>query len=287
MGPTSTTSELDELQAQYEALPDKRTSEARELRAQIKELAEEEEPGSTRDESVVPPQAPAAAPQAQPPATSPPRPKKGLSDEERAVVPPLETIGAPIASKSALYWVGVLPFQQQREADPKTGRPAISGRRRPPKGTIDGIGGRVSFHIEHTPILHESSEPGQPPQRGKYPGEIVRLTEDQVSDLRRGLRSSLVRWRQREGRHAHGYVVRIPDPDTIEEVKDRLGLTDREVARLRVKHSQFEVNQTDEPVARFIYCVKVDHPEAREGGPWRPSLHLPPSVEEQGYIESP
>lgn len=185
--------------------------------------------------------------------------------------------------RSAVYWCGVIPG---REAQPeKDGRPAVSAQRFPPQHSFDAIGGGVTFTEWYTPD-EGAGQDGQP-RRGQYPGRLVRLTETQVALLVRGLSRTLVRWRERSGRHAHGYLVRIPAEDEIEDAKKRLALDQAHVAKLLTKLAQFTPTETDEPAARFIYCVKVDGPDAVPGGTWRPSMHIPRSIEEAGTVEAP
>lgn len=197
---------------------------------------------------------------------------------DERVVPDLGAF-VRLSEKRGVYWLGVFPF---KEGDPKKGIPS---RRRPPAHQFDGIGGGVTFAEWFTPP--EGVGQDGAPRRGQYAGNLVEMTETQVAQLRAGLRRALVRWRSREGANAHGYPVRIPDLAEIEETKQRLALNDKEVARAKLRASQFQAHEGDDFVANYVYCVKVTGPEAVAGGTWRPSTELPKSVAEQGFIEAP
>ena len=266
MGSTSTHKAAADLQAEYDALPKKNTREAGEFRAQIKAASSQSEP---QTETVAGSESYSAID----------------SVDTSSIAPDMESCFVELKQKSAVYWLGVIPGQPGRKADAARGLPARDPSGYPPSHSIDGIGGRVTFTEYHTP--NEGVGQSGTKRRGQYAGALVRLTEGQVSDLREGLRCSIVRWRQRKGAHAHGHVVRIPDAEQIDELKKRMGLNDKEVSRLRIRAEQFELYPDDEPVAKYVYCIKVDHPEAAPGAPWRPSTTLPPSILQVGSIESP
>ena len=309
MGTTSTDEGLATLQARYEALPNKRSREGMAMRraiARAKASADQEE-GSTfkepdyRGEPAYDPEPEAVEPETEEADVIPggfastssarssssatvvetkdwtiKRPakssKKAAHDEEdMGILPNLETLHD--TERRAVYWMGVIP------GDTKMGRGA------PPMHQFDGIGGGVSFHEWWTP--HEGIGQDGSPRRGQFPGYLMSMSESQVAQLREGLRSSLVRWRVREGFHKHGHIIRIPSVETISTLKSRLGLNKAEVARIKVRAAGFQIMEGDEPVARYIYCVKVTGSEAIAGGRWRPSMTLPPSVEELGTIEGP
>jgi hypothetical protein len=310
MGSTSTQQDLAaELRAKYEALDNKRSREGVALRRAIAKAEAGGAPESVDEQAEVP-----EAPEAEPVKVKAKKPKKKQSeaiapptfssstgtasgvisevdwgtasgvisevdwtiegaaqDEDMGILPSLTTLRE--TERASVYWMGVLP------GNPDTGIGT------PPAHQIDGIGGGLSFHEWWTPYEGKGQDGSE--RRGQFPGHLVSLTETQVAQLREGLRSSLVRWRVREGFHRHGYVIRIPTTESIETLKSRLGLNDSEVARIKVRAQAFQVEEHDEPVARYIYCVKVTGPEAVAGGRWRPSTTLPPSVEQLGTIEGP
>lgn len=298
MGSTSTTNRLQELQDKYDALPNKRSREGVALRKAIaaekarSEAGEDASPptpqeeAEERDASRKESKAPAAESFAHSESISPAEltsstgdtvmrePSWGAgapADGDEGILPNLERILR--TEKSAIYWIGVLP------GNPETGHNV------PPSHQIDGVGGGISFHEWWTP--HEGKGQDGSPRRGQYAGHLVKLTESQIVQLREGLRTTVVRWRVRRGFHKHGYVVRIPGLDQIEGLKERMGLNESEVARLKVRANSFELEEGDEPVARYIYCVKVEGPEAVAGAKWRPSAGFPPSVEQMGRIDGP
>ena len=270
MGPTSTTKTLEELEAEYAALPNKRTKEGARLRKAIAHAKEASSPTPlSLAESDV-------GSTTLPPAEVKPVDKSGILPDFT-----LTTVDGRIGEKRAIYWIGVIPGPK----DPKTGEPLNDGDGMPPCHQIDGIGGGISFHEYYTP--QEGSGQDGTPRRGQYFGHLVELAESQVKEIKGGLRKSVVRWRTRKGRHRYGQVIPIPDASTIARLKEDLGLNEKEVARLKTKAAQFRAQNDDEPVARYIYCVKVDGPEAKVGGTWRPSTSHPPSVETMGDIELP
>lgn len=288
MGATSTPSDLATLQAEYEALPNKRSREGVALRKAIAKakasVAEERAPEKVpaleeQAEAVTPPISESVGVSSSSAEdvmigewTNTSTSSEPVSDEE-SIAPIWDSKGLGKTERTAVYWLGVLP------GEPET------GVNTPPAHQIDGIGGGLSFHEWWTP--HEGKGQDGAARRGQYPGHLVELSESQVSQLREGLRCSLIRWRVREGVNRHGYVIRIPDTTAIEGLKGRLGLNHEEIARIKVRADQFRIEEHDEPVARYIYCVKVEGPEAVAGGTWRPSTTLPPSVEARGKIEGP
>jgi hypothetical protein len=302
MGSTSTEKGSAELQAEYDALPSRRSREGVALRKAIARAKEAEgsdagAPTPQQEADVkagikVDNDAPEAAipdtvgttaavvPEALELVDDPqeePEPDWRLeasgdeAGDEMGILPDLRTLQS--TEKTAVYWLGVIPGN------------ADTGEGVPPMHQIDGIGGGIGFYEWWTP--HEGKGQDGSDRRGQLAGHLMELSETQVVQLREGLRSSVVRWRQREGFHAHGYIVRIPQIDTIDSLKTRLGLSDPEVARIKVRAQAFRIEEGDEPVARYIYCVKVEGPEAVAGGRWRPSTTLPPSIEQVGAIEGP
>lgn len=186
----------------------------------------------------------------------------------REVLAPDLARGTPLADKSAVYWVGV------RTHDESAGRP------HPPMHNID-LGG-ITFPSWFTPW--EGDGINGEAQRGQYPGAIVRLTDSQIASFKAACRKTLVRWRAREGRHAHGYLVRLIDDDDIGQAKARWGLTDDQVSKFRTKARSVQVSSGDEPVAKYLYCIKVK--DVEPGSSWRPSAQIPASVLDLG-VEAP
>jgi hypothetical protein len=178
--------------------------------------------------------------------------------------------GAPLERKTAVYWVGVVP--------PKPG----DEKSHPPMQTIT-LGG-VTFPLRHTPW--EEHREGEN-KRGEYLGYLVRLTDEQVDQVKAACRKTIVRWRERAGRHAHGYLVRLIDDAEIAEAADRWKLSDAQIATYRARVQNTRIMPSDEPASRYVYCVRVsDNAEAEEGAPWRPSAQVPKPIIETG-IESP
>jgi len=263
MGTTSTQDKTtEELELEYRRLAKKKSPEGHALREAIKASKAGDDPSEVHVTVAA----------------------DGPVDPAMGILPSLDSFTST-RQKSAVYWMGVIPGNPGRAADPSKGLTAVDPSGHPPMHSIDNIGGRVTFTEWYTPPEGLGQDGGS--RRGQYPGSLVSLTETPDSQLREGLRSTLVRWKQRNGRHAHGYVLRIPSVDAIEEMRGRMGLNEKEVARMKIRADQFEILEGDEPVARYVYCVKVDGPEAANGGRWRPSTTLPPSIEDAGGIESP
>jgi hypothetical protein len=174
---------------------------------------------------------------------------------------PVITAGTVTKEKAAVYWVGVIPWKQDDSAS------------RPPPMHFMNIG-PVTFQTWSTPW--EGKDESGAGIRGRYPGSLVRLTESQVSRLKSELMRTVVRWRERKGRHAHGYLVRQESAAEIEEATKRWKLNEVQVAEATAKIAVFR--EDDEPVSAYIYCVKTDLPEgsnARPGG-------IPPSAWDTG-----
>lgn len=169
------------------------------------------------------------------------------------------------AEKAGNYWVGVRPWKRD---DPES---------RPPPMHFFNIG-PVTFPTWSTP-WEGKGEDGNG-VRGRYPGAIVRLTESQVGRLVTELKRTAVRWRERKGQHAHGYLVRAETQAEVEDAAKRWKLTDAQVAAAVARIESFR--DGDEPVAMFIYCVPTDLPE---GSTARPGS-IPASVWDTG-IPSP
>lgn len=189
----------------------------------------------------------------------------------KRLAPDLSTGNPLVAERGACYWVGVRTFV---EGNPE--------RPHPPMANID-VGG-VTFPSRFTP-WQEGAE-GEEGSRGKYPGHIVYLRAGQIAQLKEALCRAVVRWRQREGRHAHGYVVFLETEETIAAAKKRWSLNEALVARLRTRASAFAFMPGDQELSRFIYCQKVADPSIQPGTTFRPSMDIPNSVFETG-IEDP
>ena len=209
-----------------------------------------------------------SATEEKPPASPPAKPP-------REILAPDLTRGTALAERRAAYWVGVLGHSKGNKAK------GVAGRDYPPARSLD-VGG-VTFPEKFTPWEgHDDDE--DEAIRGKYLGAIVVLTESRVQQLKDALKRTLIRWRERKGRHAHGQKVTLEDDASIEAARKRWGLNEMQVANLRAKASQQQVLPTDEPIAKYIYCVRVgDH---EEGSTWRPHAGVPKCVLETG-IEAP
>lgn len=188
----------------------------------------------------------------------------------RDVLAPDLSRGAPLQRKSAIYWVGVIP---PREGDDAS---------HPPMHNIT-LGG-VTFPMRHTPW--EDHRQGDD-KRGDYPGYLARLTDAQVDQLKEACRRTIVRWRERTGRHAHGHQVYLVNEADIQAAKEKWKLTDAQVATYAARVGNVTIRDSDEPISKYIYCVKVDAKSgAEEGGTWRPSAQIPRPIVETG-IEAP
>lgn len=154
--------------------------------------------------------------------------------------------------KSAVYWVGVIPWNK---SDPAS---------MPPPMHFMNIG-PVTFPTWSTPW--EGSDEAGSGIRGRYPGALVRLPISHVSRLINELTRTVVRWRERKGQHAHGYLVRAETVEEIAEAKKRYALRDDQVAMATAKIATF--SEGDEPASMFIYCVKTDLPEGSNARPGR------------------
>lgn len=200
-------------------------------------------------------------------ATSTPPARKGLA-------PDLGKTPSGAVERSAAYWCGV---RTHRDADPEHG---IAARPHPPCVNFE-VGG-VTFASMRTPW--DDSIKG----RHALPGDIVVLTTSRVARLETMLRRTIVRWRERTGSHPHGYPVTLWDEESIEAAKVLLNLNPVQVQALRAKvPTAAKTFETDEPIAKYLYCVKVTASGVREGSTYRPAAELPPSLLEQGFIEAP
>lgn len=197
-------------------------------------------------------------PTSAPATTNPPAARRVAPDLTRTTV----------AAKTQAYWVGVRTF---RKADPAKG---IEGRPYPPQANFN-IGG-VTFPSWFTPWDDEGQT------RGKFPGAIVRLSAAQVDYLATILARSAVRWREREGQHAHGYVVLLHDDESIEAVRKAQNLNPTQVQVLRAKvPTVAKTFPTDEPAAKYVYMVKVPG-DVAAGSTFRPAAELPPCLMDTG-----
>lgn len=214
--------------------------------------------------------------------------KKKAAAKKAAAKPPTKTkVGEPVVErlypnleipelegKTAVYWVGMTPLVKDMNSEEEERPPFASC-------TIAGI----TFPTAETPW--EGGNPTNPNhERGYYPGTLVRLSEDQVSNLKSVLRRSLVRWRQRHGRHRHGYKVVLETEETLEAAQERWGLTKEQLISYRAKTMRQAARAGDEPLAKYLYCVKCPvgfEPGARA----RPAVEIPPSILERERIEMP
>jgi len=259
MGTTSTTTHRDlaVIQAEYDALPKKTTSKAYALRQELK---------AARDAQVA----------AHDPAFLPSPTAIKQAVEVSEILAPDLTAGGLLSEATAVYWCGIITFSEPDEDHPD--RPT---RPHPPFHSTTLAG--VTFASWFTPW-----EDGRPEeegsQRGHYPGMLVSISESTVALLKNRLKRTLIRWRLRSGRHAHGHQVTMIGDAEIEEIKDLHALDKKQLLALRQKHRGFQVLEHDEALASYIYCQKV--PGATAGSSWRPSPHIPDSVLVTG-IESP
>lgn len=187
--------------------------------------------------------------------TNPPTPpaKPAASAPVQRLGPNLVGLAGQATEKSDLYWVGVIPWNKD---DPNS---------QPPPMHFMNIG-PVTFQTWYTPW--EGADDAGAGIRGRYPGTLVRLTVSQVARLVGELQRTVVRWRERKGRHAHGYLVRAETPEEIEAARKRYALREDQVAMATAKIAVF--TEGDEPVSKYIYCVKVTAPGLTEGAVARP-----------------
>lgn len=205
---------------------------------------------------------------------APPAPPRATKPPE--VLAPDLTRGTALRERSAPYWVGVIGYAK---ANAKKG---VTGRDHPPMHSVD-LGG-ITFPEKFTPWEGGEGEEEEA-IRGRYMGAVVHLTETRVAKLKEALKRTLIRWRERKGRHAHGYKVTLEDDAAIEEARKRWGLNEAQVANLKAKASQQQLLPTDEPIGKYLYCVKLDG-DHEEGTTWRPHAGVPKCVLETG-IEAP
>lgn len=178
-----------------------------------------------------------------------------------------------VAEKFAFYWVGT---RFGRVADPETGATA-----RPTPPCVNFNIGGVTFPSWFTPWDDATQS------RGKFPGAIVRLTTSQVGYLKAILKRTIVRWRERAGQHAHGYPLTLHDEDSLKDAVALLNLSPAQAQLFRAKQpTAAKTFPTDEPAAKYLYCVRVDAAGVREGSTYRPAAELPESVLVTG-IEAP
>lgn len=250
-----TTRTLEDVQREYNALENKRSPEGHALREEMKMLKGGDAPAahvaSTADLG------------------------PGFVAVERPEVLVPDFSGEEVAEKGAVYWCGITPLVRNYK-DPNAPRPPFTSK------TFAGI----TFTSAETPW--EGGASANPDhKRGFYPGSIVRITEAKLTRFKDILRRSVVRWHSRTGRHAHGYVVTFETEDTIARVKKHFGLTDAEVARYREKTRLRAHQPTDEPLGKYLYCVKLSNQDVQEGSSFRPSGDLPPNVIDAGGIAAP
>lgn len=198
----------------------------------------------------------------------------GTTSAPRIEAPVTESLAPDLSGtrptqRSAIYWCGVRGYV---EGDPR--------RPHPPMHDIT-VGG-VTFMERYQPW--EDHREGED-KRGSYPGLLLRLTEDRVARLKSALRRTVVRWREREGRHAHGYLVTVPEEGEVEQARKRWGLTEAQVAAYQGKIAGIQFLPGDEPVGRYLYCLRVEEaPGVVEMGTYRPAASIPPSVLETGIL---
>ncbi len=254
MGQTSTR-DPDLIRAEYDAMDDKRCRAARVLRTELEE-AVAAEGGDPRD---VPP--------APPPVSTP----HGREVPQGEILAPDISCDGPLSEKSAVYWCGIRTYA---EGDPARPYPPLHAMK---------VGG-VTFTSWYRPWEGGETDEPEDGQRGKHAGTMIRLSVSQVEHLKAMLRKTIVRWRGRDERHSHGYLITILNEDDIKAAKEQWALSSKEERAYRAKAASFRFMQGDEPVARYLYCVLM--PNAVEGSTWRPSAQIPKNILETG-IESP
>lgn len=249
MGQTSTTHrDPAVIQAEYDALASKKTKEAYALRQELKAATA----------------ADYAPPGIVPATTLPPSRTKVERDSGREILAPDLTAGGLLAEKTAVYWCGIRTY---KDGDPDRPHPPMHA---------DTLGG-VTFASWYNPWEDERDEDEDGTRRGHYAGMMLELGETAILALKNALKRTLVRWRTREGAHAHGYKVTMVSEAEIVEAKKIWALDDRQVHAFRQKHARFQIMKGDEPFAAYIYCVKM--PEGTEPmTSWRPSAKIPDSV---------
>lgn len=168
--------------------------------------------------------------------------------------------------KSALYWVGIIPWNK---SDPASKPPPFH------HCTV----GPVSFQTWFTPW--EGAGEGGEGVRGRYPGKIERYTASQMARFVSELQRTAVRWREHKGDvHDNGFPVRAESAEEIEAQRKRFALREDQVAMAMAKIEIFMYG--DEPLSKFIYCVRTTLPEGSHSRPGQ----IPASVYDLG-IELP
>lgn len=274
--PTDTRT-LEVAEAEYAALANKKSREAWVLREEIKKLGGTIKPQKRKPRSRK--KAPAVTESVAPAAPAPVAvdyvPEVAAPPADRSTISPDLSTKGP-TEKTALYWVGITPVVDDIDSE-TCERPPFTAC------TVAGI----TFPTAYTPW--EGSNSTNPDhKRGHYPGGVVRLSVSQIEALKHALRRGIVRWRQRKGRHAHGYKIIFQDDETIAAARKKYGLTPEQVVTYAVKTKQERVWIDDEPLAKYLYCLKLDGvPGVHEGSSFRPTNDVPPSIFEVGKVESP
>lgn len=179
-----------------------------------------------------------------------------------------------IKEKYAVYWVGMRMFNER------------AGIPHPPFGSTT-VGG-VTFPSWSTPWDESMPSPDGDLRGGRhrFPGAIVRITESDMKALTDGLNRTAVRWREREGTHAHGQKIILTRTEHVKEMIEVYGLDRKERRAAFQKARMVFLQDGDEPLSKYIYCVKVTEPGVDEGSNWRPSGGIPESVFDLG-LEAP
>lgn len=190
----------------------------------------------------------------------------------RPIAPDLSRDGQ--AEKTAPYWVGICPLVPPG-ADKDAERPPFTFK------TLAG----VTFSLGETP-WEGPTHVNPDHKRGFYPGSVIHLTAEQVENLRDALSRSIVRWHNRTGAHAHGYLVTFMGDEQVKKAKQDHGLTDAQANHYKQKMKMKNLRDTDEPAAKYFYCVKLDH-DVPVGSNFRPQAGTPASILDVGGIEAP
>ena len=198
-------------------------------------------------------------------------PKKGAATKTAEpkidrLAPDLEDIVGDV--KTGKFWVGMIPYSPERGLTV-----------RPPK-TSESLG-PVTFPTYVTPWIGHEGVGAEDSPRARHMGAIVELNEAQLDELRDKLRRTVVRWRERDGAHAHGYLITFETEETIKGAQERWGLTPQQAQAYQAKVGRGNVRSTDVAFSKYIYCVRVDDEVDPDAG-WRPSHKVPDSVYETG-----
>lgn len=171
------------------------------------------------------------------------------------LVPSVEKIERATGSlKTTTYHVGIIPglnpttgerVEQPVETVTVNGQRKVQvkpGFRKCPQHAENF--GPVTFAETYTP--HAAPNAAGEATRTKHFGRLVDLTADEVKRCVENISRSVVRWRARDGKHAHGYKVVIP---TEEDLKNYAA---------KGRSSPYTPHPNDEPYANWLYMVKAD-----------------------------